>query len=191
MAGGAPPRRGTQAAAARVRTESAERRMAGARNQSAALSLPARRHAPPGLHRTGVAGRRNGPGQNHPGHRRLRAAAPAGQSRPRAGRHPGLAEDRMGGADSAVHRPALSTGLWRTRARGWPPTAAPPFFTIVNYEQMLADALDVNARLRPDIVVLDEAQRIKNWSTQNHPGHQTAAQPLCLHPHRHADREPH
>ncbi|HEY5910294.1 MAG TPA: DEAD/DEAH box helicase [Verrucomicrobiae bacterium] len=43
---------------------------------------------------------------------------------------------------------------------------APPFFTIVNYEQMLADALEVNARLQPDIVVLDEAQRIKNWSTR-------------------------
>ncbi|MBU6401411.1 MAG: DEAD/DEAH box helicase family protein, partial [Verrucomicrobia bacterium] len=41
-----------------------------------------------------------------------------------------------------------------------------PFFTIVNYEQMLIDALDVNARLQPDIVVLDEAQRIKNWSTK-------------------------
>src|SRR6266568_9524515 len=41
-----------------------------------------------------------------------------------------------------------------------------PFFTIVNYEQMLRDALDVNARLRPDIVVLDEAQRIKNWNTK-------------------------
>jgi len=41
-----------------------------------------------------------------------------------------------------------------------------PFFTIVNYEQMVADSLDVNARLRPDIVVLDEAQRIKNWSTR-------------------------
>ena len=46
-------------------------------------------------------------------------------------------------------------------------TPAPlPFFTIVNYEQMLADALEVNQRLRPDIVVLDEAQRIKNWSTK-------------------------
>jgi superfamily II DNA or RNA helicase len=43
---------------------------------------------------------------------------------------------------------------------------APPFFTIVNYEQMLADALEVNTRLKPDIVVLDEAQRIKNWSTK-------------------------
>ncbi|MBE0542401.1 MAG: DEAD/DEAH box helicase [Verrucomicrobia bacterium] len=52
-----------------------------------------------------------------------------------------------------------------------PPTFQPsalnfPFFTIVNYEQMLADALEVNARLKPDIVVLDEAQRIKNWSTK-------------------------
>jgi hypothetical protein len=46
-------------------------------------------------------------------------------------------------------------------------TPAPlPFFTIVNYEQMLADSLEVNQRLRPDIVVLDEAQRIKNWSTK-------------------------
>jgi len=40
------------------------------------------------------------------------------------------------------------------------------FFTIVNYEQMLADALEVNECLRPDIIVLDEAQRIKNWSTK-------------------------
>ncbi len=44
--------------------------------------------------------------------------------------------------------------------------AAPPFFTVVNYEQMLADSLDVNRSLAPDIVVLDEAQRIKNWSTK-------------------------
>jgi len=41
-----------------------------------------------------------------------------------------------------------------------------PFFTIVNYEQMLMDALDVNHTLRPDVVVLDEAQRIKNWNTK-------------------------
>ncbi len=39
------------------------------------------------------------------------------------------------------------------------------FFTVVNYEQMIRDALEVNARFRPDVVVLDEAQRIKNWST--------------------------
>ena len=40
------------------------------------------------------------------------------------------------------------------------------FFTVVNYEQMIRDALEVNARFRPDVVVLDEAQRIKNWNTQ-------------------------
>jgi superfamily II DNA or RNA helicase len=40
------------------------------------------------------------------------------------------------------------------------------FFTVVNYEQMIRDAMEVNARFRPDVVVLDEAQRIKNWNTQ-------------------------
>ncbi len=42
----------------------------------------------------------------------------------------------------------------------------PPFFTIVNYEQVVTDTLDINRHLRPDIVVLDEAQRIKNWATK-------------------------
>src|SRR3984893_1844653 len=40
------------------------------------------------------------------------------------------------------------------------------FFTIANYEQIVADSLDINARLRPDIAISDEAQRIKNWSTK-------------------------
>jgi superfamily II DNA or RNA helicase len=39
-------------------------------------------------------------------------------------------------------------------------------FSIVTYEQMLTDALEVNERLRPQAVILDEAQRIKNWSTK-------------------------
>ena len=42
----------------------------------------------------------------------------------------------------------------------------PVFFNIVNYEQVLADADDINAVLAPDVVVLDEAQRIKNWQTK-------------------------
>jgi len=42
----------------------------------------------------------------------------------------------------------------------------PAFFTIVNYEQVLNDADDINRLLVPDIVVLDEAQRIKNWQTK-------------------------
>ena len=40
-----------------------------------------------------------------------------------------------------------------------------PFFTIASYEEILTDHLEVNARLRPDIVILDEAQRIKNWNS--------------------------
>jgi SNF2 family DNA or RNA helicase len=42
----------------------------------------------------------------------------------------------------------------------------PPFFTICNYEQILRDSLNINATLRPDIIILDEAQRIKNWSSK-------------------------
>lgn len=44
--------------------------------------------------------------------------------------------------------------------------SAAPFFTLVNYEQMRGDALEVNARLHPDVIILDEAQRIKNWSAK-------------------------
>ena len=43
---------------------------------------------------------------------------------------------------------------------------APAFFTVVNYEQVLSDAEDINNILKPDVVVLDEAQRIKNWQTK-------------------------
>jgi SNF2 family DNA or RNA helicase len=41
-----------------------------------------------------------------------------------------------------------------------------PFFTIANYEQILIDADDINATLKPDVIILDEAQRIKNWQTK-------------------------
>lgn len=40
------------------------------------------------------------------------------------------------------------------------------FFTIATYEAMLTDSLEVNDRLRPEVVILDEAQRIKNWNTK-------------------------
>ena len=42
----------------------------------------------------------------------------------------------------------------------------PVFFTIANYEQVVRDVVEINQRLRPDVVILDEAQRIKNWNTQ-------------------------
>ena len=40
------------------------------------------------------------------------------------------------------------------------------FFTLCNYEQILADCEDLLERLQPDVVILDEAQRIKNWQTK-------------------------
>ncbi len=40
------------------------------------------------------------------------------------------------------------------------------FFTIVNYEQVRSDTLDINAAFKADIVILDEAQRIKNWASK-------------------------
>ncbi|NCC52619.1 MAG: DEAD/DEAH box helicase [Spartobacteria bacterium] len=42
----------------------------------------------------------------------------------------------------------------------------PTFFSIVNYEQVVRDVAEINALLKPDIVILDEAQRIKNWPTK-------------------------
>ena len=44
--------------------------------------------------------------------------------------------------------------------------ARPGFFTVVNYEQVIGDVADINRLLKPDIVILDEAQRIKNWQTK-------------------------
>jgi superfamily II DNA or RNA helicase len=42
----------------------------------------------------------------------------------------------------------------------------PSFYTLVNYEQVVRDVDDLNRLLRPDVVILDEAQRIKNWHTK-------------------------
>ena len=40
------------------------------------------------------------------------------------------------------------------------------FFYLASYEQMLYDAGDLMQRLAPDVIVLDEAQRIKNWQSR-------------------------
>ena len=40
------------------------------------------------------------------------------------------------------------------------------FFTLCNYEQILGDGDVPIARLQPDVIILDEAQRIKNWQTR-------------------------
>ncbi|WP_295446524.1 DEAD/DEAH box helicase [uncultured Thiodictyon sp.] len=39
-------------------------------------------------------------------------------------------------------------------------------FFILNYELVLRDVSVINETLRPDLVILDEAQRIKNWRTK-------------------------
>jgi hypothetical protein len=54
-------------------------------------------------------------------------------------------------------------GLYQDRLKLY---QAPAFFTLVNYEQVVRDADDINRFLKPDVVILDEAQRIKNWHTK-------------------------
>ena len=39
-------------------------------------------------------------------------------------------------------------------------------FLVANYEQILRDWREVNGILKPDLVILDEAQRIKNWQSK-------------------------
>ncbi len=63
--------------------------------------------------------------------------------------------ERFLGADTL-----LVTGPRATRLAAY---AQPAFFTIVNCEQVVGDAADINRLAKPDIVILDEAQLIKNW----------------------------
>jgi SNF2 family DNA or RNA helicase len=42
--------------------------------------------------------------------------------------------------------------------------AAPEFFTLTSYELVLKDIREMH-ELRPDLIILDEAQRIRNWTT--------------------------
>lgn len=40
------------------------------------------------------------------------------------------------------------------------------FYFLANYEQILYDHDFINGEFRPDLIILDEAQRIKNWQTK-------------------------
>ena len=42
----------------------------------------------------------------------------------------------------------------------------PVFFSLANYEQIRSDIDEINVTLAPDVIILDEAQRIKNWQTK-------------------------
>jgi SNF2 family DNA or RNA helicase len=40
------------------------------------------------------------------------------------------------------------------------------FFYLTNYEQIVVDGADIQQLIAPDVIILDEAQRIKNWQTK-------------------------
>ena len=86
--------------------------------------------------------------------------------RARAGGLPGVAQGANGRSRSRAS-PTRPTRAGLRPARGAARAYREPvFFTIVNYEQVLRDAEDINDGTAPDVVVLDEAQRIKNWQTK-------------------------
>jgi hypothetical protein len=53
-----------------------------------------------------------------------------------------------------------------SRARRLRQYEKPTFFNLASYEQIRLDVDDINATLAPDVIILDEAQRIKNWQTK-------------------------
>ena len=77
-------------------------------------------------------------------------------------------------------------GFRRAREDGF---RAGSFFKITNYDTVHRD-LDLIAALAPDLVILDEAQRIKNWSTRTARERQEDRLALRHRAHRHAAGEP-
>lgn len=56
--------------------------------------------------------------------------------------------------------------IWGNRADRLKQYQKPAFFYLANYEQILYDMEDIQTLLMPDVIILDEAQRIKNWQTK-------------------------
>jgi hypothetical protein len=77
-------------------------------------------------------------------------------------------------------------GLRRARQNAISP---PTFLKITNYDTAPPD-LDLIARWAPDLVILDEAQRIKNWNTRGARSVKRIASPLRHRADRHAAGEP-
>ena len=67
-------------------------------------------------------------------------------------------------------------GLRTARAEAY---RADDFFKITNYDSVHAD-LDLISRWAPDLVILDEAQRIKNWSTRTARSVKRIASPYAI-----------
>jgi hypothetical protein len=53
-----------------------------------------------------------------------------------------------------------------TRANRLKQYQQPAFFYLTNYEQIVMDKAAIQDILQPDVIILDEAQRIKNWQTK-------------------------
>lgn len=71
-------------------------------------------------------------------------------------------EDQIGVfSDASVE---LLYGQRHARLERYAKTSA--FFLVANYEQIIRDWKEINEILKPDLVILDEAQRIKNWKTK-------------------------
>ena len=63
------------------------------------------------------------------------------------------------------------------------------FFTVCNYEQVLRDIFVIE-RVRWDLIILDEGQRIKNWQSKTARMIKALKSPLCPGSQRHAAGEP-
>jgi len=62
-----------------------------------------------------------------------------------------------GTSAQVVQGPAASRAVQYRRSTG---------FFVINYELVLRDVEIINGVLRPDLLIMDEAQRIKNWRTK-------------------------
>ncbi len=85
--------------------------------------------------------------------------------RARADRLPHVAQAPVAARDRALHRPHRDRSSAACGPRAQRIFAAESFFKITNYDTVHTD-LDLIDAWAPDLVILDEAQRIKNWSTR-------------------------
>ena len=68
--------------------------------------------------------------------------------------------------DPQVHQAAGAGDRGRPGRPPRPVRRADTFYRLVNYEQVVRDRDAINA-WKPDVIVLDEAQRIKNWEVED------------------------
>ncbi len=135
-------------------------------------------------------GRRHGPGQDGPGDllHRHPLAKPADSQRP--DHRPGQPQAAVGPRVGQLLRPA-DPGRRRLarRAQASSTSRRKSGLFIINYEQLIRD-LEIDPPWAPDLVVLDEAQRIKNWATKTALSVKGLDAALSAGPDRHADGEP-